>query len=359
MGMRTGAGGANGKSSSAQMQQLPQLQLSRPLRILLHAGDGYTETSVLALSYLMLTGNKTLPEAYLDLQVQRSRSFFVYGADVGVLRRVEQRLKLEREREREKMAASIAATAATVTAGSRRAPPPSSFPTNRPSSASSTSSSSSSSSSRGTTTATTPSSASSPPSSPSSGSKWRWGGLPSSWKSGSLSGAGVSFLNGAGMFASLGSSSNVPSPAPPMASVGVPSVATEASRKALFEAPLEETGLLDHAQGPPAPTLAPSAASTSAVPTLASQEPDLEAPAPLLPSIQPQRVVPSQRPSSLSQSYVPGQGPALGQNPVRRARASTSPLLPSFIDHETWFNDSKFEGSFPSRVLPFLYLGNL
>jgi len=67
-----------------------------------------------------------------------------------------------------------------------------------------------------------------------------------------------------------------------------------------------------------------------------------------------QRVVPSQRPSSLSQSFAPGQ-----HIPVRRPRASTSPLLPSFVDHETWFNDSKFDGSFPSRVLPFLYLGNL
>lgn len=40
-----------------------------------------------------------------------------------------------------------------------------------------------------------------------------------------------------------------------------------------------------------------------------------------------------------------------------RPRANT---LPSFIsDHETWFDDARFDGSFPSRVLPFLYLGNL
>lgn len=40
-----------------------------------------------------------------------------------------------------------------------------------------------------------------------------------------------------------------------------------------------------------------------------------------------------------------------------RPRANT---LPSFIsDHQMWFDDARFDGSFPSRVLPFLYLGNL
>jgi len=44
-----------------------------------------------------------------------------------------------------------------------------------------------------------------------------------------------------------------------------------------------------------------------------------------------------------------------------RPRASTSPWLPSLFggDHQSWFNDPRFDGSFPSRVLPFLYLGNL
>ena len=46
--------------------------------------------------------------------------------------------------------------------------------------------------------------------------------------------------------------------------------------------------------------------------------------------------------------------------PLTRARALTSPVsLPSRIDHSTWFMDPRFDGSFPSRVLPYLYLGNL
>jgi len=45
---------------------------------------------------------------------------------------------------------------------------------------------------------------------------------------------------------------------------------------------------------------------------------------------------------------------------MRRPRASTSPHLPSLVDdHQVWFDDPRFDGSFPSRVLPFLYLGNL
>jgi dual specificity MAP kinase phosphatase len=44
-----------------------------------------------------------------------------------------------------------------------------------------------------------------------------------------------------------------------------------------------------------------------------------------------------------------------------RPRAKTSPWLSTSFggDHQTWFNDPRFDGSFPSRVLPFLYLGNL
>ena len=62
--------------------------------------------------------------------------------------------------------------------------------------------------------------------------------------------------------------------------------------------------------------------------------------------------------SAMSASYEdPGNAPIVS---MRRPRASTSPLLPSLVDdHQVWFDDPRFDGSFPSRVLPFLYLGNL
>ncbi|KAF8754391.1 Dual specificity phosphatase, catalytic domain [Rhizoctonia solani] len=78
----------------------------RPAKILIHSGDGYTESSVLALCYIMLERQISLPEAYLDLQCTRDRSFFVYPSDVGVLRRVEARLGLEGRSDREEGSAA-------------------------------------------------------------------------------------------------------------------------------------------------------------------------------------------------------------------------------------------------------------
>ncbi|KAF7981319.1 hypothetical protein HWV62_34261 [Athelia sp. TMB] len=67
--------------------------------------------------------------------------------------------------------------------------------------------------------------------------------------------------------------------------------------------------------------------------------------------------------SASTVSVVEGVGAGAGAvvpSQPRRARASTSPWLPSlFEDHQAWFSDPRFDGSFPSRVLPFLYLGNL
>ncbi|TKY85128.1 hypothetical protein EX895_006208 [Sporisorium graminicola] len=68
----------------------------RPRRVLLHCHDGYTETSTLALSYLMYARELSLPEAYLDLQLRANRSFFVYPADVAVLEAVDQLLQRTR-----------------------------------------------------------------------------------------------------------------------------------------------------------------------------------------------------------------------------------------------------------------------
>ena len=76
--------------------------VTRPLKILLYSSDGYTESSVPALCSLMAIKSLNLPEAYLELQVvKKEKVFFVYQADLGILRREEARLKEERGRERE------------------------------------------------------------------------------------------------------------------------------------------------------------------------------------------------------------------------------------------------------------------
>ncbi|KAL5526497.1 PPS1 [Sanghuangporus sanghuang] len=71
---------------------------TRPKRILIYSVDGYTESSVLALFLLMKVRGLNLPEAYLELQVNKGRSFFVYQSDLTILKRVETQLKKERFR---------------------------------------------------------------------------------------------------------------------------------------------------------------------------------------------------------------------------------------------------------------------
>ena len=198
---------------------------TRPLKILIYSADGYTESSVLALSILMALRGSSLPEAYLTLQVEKRRSFFVYQSDLGVLRRVEARLEKDR-------------TAQT----SSQAPTPH------------------------------------------------------------------------------------PSPAPVGASHGdgswSRSLGHASARSVQFANP-------------------PVVNDPSVIPTGVSA---------------PSAVVHPLRTRSESEADI-GAHP---HTPVR-PRAKTLPptrTLP-WKDHQVWFNDPRFDGSFPSRVLPFLYLGNL
>ena len=63
-----------------------------PRNVLIHTTDGYTDTSVLALCYVMYDRGCTLPQAYLHLQEEANRSFFVYPNDVELLTMLETRL---------------------------------------------------------------------------------------------------------------------------------------------------------------------------------------------------------------------------------------------------------------------------
>lgn len=201
---------------------------SRPLKILLYSADGYTESSVPALSLLMACKSLKLPEAYLELQIAKKRSFFVYNWDLGVLRRVEGRVCR-----------------------------PSAGPNPNPSSQDVIMATGENGGPERTRTPIPPRSAS------------PYGGRPPA--------KSVSFAR--------------PSP--------------------------------------------PSTPSSS------------------LPSC-----------STFSGSLIggePGHGQAMAvgaTTPTKgRPRANTLPNLA--VDHSSWFNDTRFDGSFPSRVLPFLYLGNL
>ncbi|KAI8638439.1 hypothetical protein BD408DRAFT_423067, partial [Parasitella parasitica] len=65
-------------------------QAAHGRRILIHCSDGYTESSLLALTWIMYHCKVQLPDAYLHLQ--RIRSFFVYAADVPALCQIEHML---------------------------------------------------------------------------------------------------------------------------------------------------------------------------------------------------------------------------------------------------------------------------
>lgn len=64
--------------------------------VLVHCQDGYTESSIIVLSYIMASLGVSLPEAYLHLQTQAKRSFFLYPTDRPLLHRIEARLAQER-----------------------------------------------------------------------------------------------------------------------------------------------------------------------------------------------------------------------------------------------------------------------
>lgn len=61
-------------------------------RVLIHCTDGYTDTSVLALAYIMYDQAISLPKAYLYLQNECHRSFFVYKSDVAFLQAIEKNI---------------------------------------------------------------------------------------------------------------------------------------------------------------------------------------------------------------------------------------------------------------------------
>jgi dual specificity MAP kinase phosphatase len=233
-GSRISAGSTANSPVPVRAPAQAQIHRSRPLKILIYSSDGYTESSVPALCLLMAVRRLSLPEAYLELQVVKKRSFFVYQGDLGTLRKVESRL----------CGSSGNVGSAAVERGNRDV------------------------------------------------------------------GCGVRMQN--------------------------PYKRPAANSVSSSQSPLLQTysdyQFQSHFDSQ-------SHALAYSHPHSHSES-ESESEMPLPPPI----VVPSQR------------------SPVvkTRPRASTSPWLPSlFPDHQAWFDDPRFDGSFPSRVLPFLYLGNL
>lgn len=90
---------------------------ARKRRILVHCQDGYTESSIIVLAYIMSSLSISLPEAFLHLQLQAKRSFFLYPSDKPLLRKVDARLAADRRAKAIKLVSTVST------------PPPSSSPT--------------------------------------------------------------------------------------------------------------------------------------------------------------------------------------------------------------------------------------
>lgn len=61
-------------------------------KILIHCTDGYTETSLLGLAYVMYAQGLPVHDAWLYLHGEKKRNFFAYAGDLSLLRTIQQRL---------------------------------------------------------------------------------------------------------------------------------------------------------------------------------------------------------------------------------------------------------------------------
>ncbi|KAL2380039.1 hypothetical protein RJZ90_004863 [Blastomyces dermatitidis] len=75
---------------------IPMVELTaKPRKVLIHCGDGYTESSLLAIAYFMFAEGAPVHEAWLRLHCEKQRNFFAYPSDVTFLTSIQQRLLLE------------------------------------------------------------------------------------------------------------------------------------------------------------------------------------------------------------------------------------------------------------------------
>ncbi|KEY64423.1 hypothetical protein S7711_05242 [Stachybotrys chartarum IBT 7711] len=68
---------------------------SRPRKVLIHCGDGYTESSMLGIAYYSYSTGRPVPDAWLHLHTKEKRNFFAYPTDVALLTSIAPRLLRE------------------------------------------------------------------------------------------------------------------------------------------------------------------------------------------------------------------------------------------------------------------------
>ncbi|ODO06333.1 hypothetical protein L198_01565 [Cryptococcus wingfieldii CBS 7118] len=91
-------------------------------KVLVHCQDGYTESSIVVLSYIMSSLSISLPEAFLHLQITGNRSFFVYPADKPLLRKIDARLANDRKAKAVKFLSATSISSSSVREAEERHP---------------------------------------------------------------------------------------------------------------------------------------------------------------------------------------------------------------------------------------------
>jgi dual specificity MAP kinase phosphatase len=80
--------------SQMTLEEAPA-QKTKGKKILIHCTDGYTESTLLALSYYTYASGLPVPTAWLDLHMSKGRNFFAYPSDVALLASIAPRLLSE------------------------------------------------------------------------------------------------------------------------------------------------------------------------------------------------------------------------------------------------------------------------
>ena len=61
-------------------------------KVLIHCSDGYTESSLLGLTYFMYAEGLPVHDAWIRLHTERGRNFFAYPSDVALLQSIQARI---------------------------------------------------------------------------------------------------------------------------------------------------------------------------------------------------------------------------------------------------------------------------
>lgn len=86
----------NDEDGDFVMAEAPQSSSTvRPCKILIHCGDGYTESTMLGIAYYSFSTGRSIPDAWLRLHTVLQRNFFAYPADVSLLTSIAPRLLAE------------------------------------------------------------------------------------------------------------------------------------------------------------------------------------------------------------------------------------------------------------------------